>query len=168
MIKFELFSGEKYSIFSVCKMTNYYLVSVIIPVYNVEGYLNDCLDSVINQSYQNLEIVLVDDGSVDNSGTNCDEYAQKDKRIIVIHKKNEGVAQARIDGFKRSSGELVMFIDSDDYVDLDYVEKLVSPFEQYEIDLSICNNSNVKNGVISHIDRPEKGLLVGEQIKKTK
>lgn len=147
-------------------MINSYLVSVIIPVFNVDGYLNSCLDSVINQSYQNLEIVLVDDGSIDNSGTICDEYAQKDKRIIVIHKKNEGVAQARIDGFNRSSGELVTFIDSDDYVDLNYIEKLVSPFEQNEIDLSICNYSNVTNGIISHVDRPVKGLLVGEQIKK--
>lgn len=147
-------------------MKNKALVSVIIPVYNVENYLCSCLDSIIHQSYSNLEIILVDDGSTDKSGIICDEYGQKDYRLIVIHKKNEGVAQARIDGFKRSSGELVMFIDSDDYVDLDYVEKLVSPFEQYEIDLSICNNSNVKNGVISHIDRPEKGLLVGEQIKK--
>ena len=150
----------------ICKMINSYLVSVIIPVFNVDGYLNSCLDSVINQSYQNLEIVLVDDGSIDNSGTICDEYAQKDKRIIVIHKKNEGVAQARIDGFNRSSGELVTFIDSDDYVDLNYIEKLVSPFEQNEIDLSICNYSNVTNGIISHVDRPVKGLLVGEQIKK--
>ncbi len=147
-------------------MTNNNLVSVIIPVYNVEGYLSSCLNSVINQSYPNLEIVLVDDGSKDSSGTICDEYAQKDKRIIVIHKKNEGVAQARIDGFNRSSGDLVTFIDSDDYVDLSYIEKLVSPFELYDIDLSICNNSNVTNGIISHLDRPVKGLLVGEQIKK--
>ena len=164
-------SGEKYSVFvdshkRTNKMTNNYLVSVIIPVFNVDGYLNSCLDSVINQSYQNPEIVLVDDGSIDNSGTICDEYAQKDKRIIVIHKKNEGVAQARIDGFNRSSGELVTFIDSDDYVDLNYIEKLVSPFEQNEIDLSICNYSNVTNGIISHVDRTVKGLLVGEQIKK--
>ena len=147
-------------------MANNYFVSVIIPVYNVEGYLNSCLDSVINQSYHNLEIVLVDDGSKDNSGTICDEYAQKDKRIIVIHKKNEGVAQARIDGFNRSSGELVTFIDSDDYVDLNYIEKLVSPFEQNEIDLSICNNSNVTKGIITHKDRPVQGLLAGDQIKK--
>ena len=171
MIKFELHTGEKYGVFQdshkrICKMTNNYLVSVIIPVFNVEGYLNSCLESVINQSYHNIEIILVDDGSTDNSGTFCDEYAQKDKRIIVIHKKNEGVAQARIDGFIKSSGELITFIDSDDYVDLNYIEKLVSPFEQYEIDLSICNYSNVTKGNISHIDRPIKGLLVGEQIKK--
>lgn len=164
-------SGEKYSVFldshkRTNKMANNYFVSVIIPVYNVEGYLNSCLDSVINQSYHNLEIVLVDDGSKDNSGTICDEYAQKDKRIIVIHKKNEGVAQARIDGFNRSSGELVTFIDSDDYVDLSYIEKLVRPFEQYEIDLSICNNSNVTKGIITHKDRPVQGLLAGDQIKK--
>ena len=147
-------------------MENKRLVSVIIPVYNVANYLFSCLDSVIHQSYSNLEIILVDDGSTDNSGTICDDYAQKDKRITVFHKKNEGVALARIDGFKRSSGELVTFIDSDDYVELDFVEKLVSPFEQYEIDLSICDYSNVTNGKISHQVRPIQGLLVGEQIKK--
>ena len=109
--------------------TNYLNDDFKIPVYNVANYLCNCLDSIIHQSYSNLEIILVDDGSTDKSGIICDEYGQKDYRLIVIHKKNEGVAQARIDGFKRSSGELVMFIDSDDYVDLDYVEKLVSPFE---------------------------------------
>ena len=142
------------------------LNSTIIPVFNVERYIHSCLYSIVNQSYRNLEIVLVDDGSLDNSGTICDDYAQKDKRIIVIHKKNEGVAQARIDGFNRSTGELVAFIDSDDYVDLRYIEKLVSPFEQFEIDLCICNYSNVKNGNIFHIDRPVHGLFVGEQINK--
>ena len=147
-------------------MKNNCLVSVIVPVFNVERYIHICLYSIVNQSYHNLEIVLVDDGSSDNSGTICDDYAHKDKRIIVIHKKNEGVAQARIDGFNRSTGQLVTFIDSDDYVDLRYIEKLVSPFEQYEIDLCICNYSNVTNGIISHIDRPVHGLFVGEQINK--
>ena len=107
-------SGEKYSVFldshkRTNKMTNNYLVSVIIPVYNVEGYLNSCLDSVINQSYNNLEILLVDDGSKDNSGTICDEYAQKDKRIIVIHKKNEGVGKARNEGIAVARGEYIAF-----------------------------------------------------------
>ena len=145
-------------------MTNNYLVSVIIPVYNVEGYLNSCLDSVINQSYHNLEIVLVDDGSIDNSGAICDEYAQKDKRIIIIHKKNEGVAQARIDGFIKSSGELVTFIDSDDYVDLRYIEKLVTPFDKCNIDLCVCDKYFVVEGVKKQEKRSVHGYYVREEI----
>lgn len=142
------------------------LVSIIVPIYNVEKYFTKCLESLINQTYQNIEIILVDDGSTDNSKAICDNYAQKDKRIIVIHKMNEGVAQARIDGFNRSSGELVTFIDSDDYVDLSYIEKLVTPFDQYEIDLSICDYYIVSKGSVSHINRTVQGLLVGEQIDK--
>lgn len=147
-------------------MNSSHLVSIIIPIYNVEKYLSKCLESLINQTYQNIEIILVDDGSSDNSKTICDDYALKDKRIIVIHKKNEGVAQARIDGFNRSSGELVTFIDSDDYVDLSYIEKLVTPFDQYEIDLCICDYYIVSKGSISHINRTVQGLLVGDQIEK--
>lgn len=141
-----------------------YLVSVIVPVYNVENYLRDCLNSIIHQTYQNLDIILVDDGSTDNSGRICEEYAHKDRRVVVIHKLNEGVAQARIDGFNRSSGELVTFIDADDFVDLKYVEKLVEPFEQYDIDLSICSNCNYAKGKISYVKRSVHGLLDREQI----
>ena len=95
-------------------------ISVIIPVYNVEKYLKRCLDSVINQTYKNLEIILVDDGSTDNSGKICDEYAKNDKRIIVIHKENGGVSVARNIGLDICTGDYVNFIDSDDWIDLKF------------------------------------------------
>lgn len=101
------------------------LVSVIIPIYNVEKYLKECLDSVINQTYKNLEIILVDDKSPDNSGKIADEYAKKDKRIKVVHKpKNEGPSKARNIGLSYATGVFVAFIDSDDFVDLDWFEVL--------------------------------------------
>lgn len=97
------------------------LVSIIIPIYNVDKYLCNCLDSVISQTYNNLEIILVNDGSKDLSGAICDEYAKKDSRIKVIHKANEGVSKARNTGLDLSHGEYVSFIDADDTVDPDYI-----------------------------------------------
>lgn len=92
------------------------LISVIIPVYNVERYLRECVDSVLGQTYQNFEIILVDDGSTDSSGDICDEYAKEDKRIQVVHQKNGGLSDARNKGFSKSSGEYVYFLDSDDWI----------------------------------------------------
>ncbi len=91
------------------------LVSIIIPVYNVEHYLSECLDSVLNQTYKSIEVILVDDGSTDNSVHICDEYSSKDSRVLVIHKNNEGVSSARNDGTLASSGEYITYVDSDDY-----------------------------------------------------
>lgn len=145
------------------------LVSIIVPVYNVEAYLHKCLDSIVNQTYKNIEIVLVEDGSKDSSGEICDENAYSDSRIIVIHKQNEGVAQARIDGFNNSTGELVTFIDADDYIDLQYIEKLVAPFEQYDIDLSTCENKLVyqkQNNRISYPKRSVHGYYDRKSIDK--
>ena len=90
------------------------LLSVVVPVYNVEKYLDRCIKSIINQTYKNLEIILVDDGSVDTSGKICDKYAFKDKRINVIHKENEGLSEARNTGVKLSKGNYITFVDSDD------------------------------------------------------
>lgn len=92
------------------------LISIIVPVYNVEPYIRKCLDSILSQTYTNWEAILVDDGSTDQSGAICDEYAKKDARFVVVHKQNEGVAKARITAFEHSKGELITFIDSDDYV----------------------------------------------------
>lgn len=100
-------------------------VSVIIPVYNVEPYLRQCLESVVNQTYRNLEIILVDDGSPDNCGTICDEYATRDERVIVIHKQNGGVSAARNDALKLASGEWISFVDPDDWCELDLYEKAI-------------------------------------------
>ena len=115
------------------------LISVIIPIYNVEEYLRQCLDSIINQTYKNLEIILVDDWSTDNSGKICDEYAQKDKRIKVIHQKNAGLSAARNSGLKISTWEYIAYIDSDDYVDLSMYEKLYWLIESTKADIAICN-----------------------------
>ena len=103
------------------------LISIIVPVYNVQEYLPKCLDSIINQTYKNLEIILVDDGSTDNSGRICDEYAKRDKRIKFIRQKNSGQANARNKGIKESKGKYIAFVDSDDWIDEDFIETL----EQY-------------------------------------
>ena len=87
------------------------IISVIIPIYNIEKYLGRCLESVINQSYTKLEIILIDDGSTDNSGKICDDYKEQDNRIIVVHKKNEGVSQARNFGISIATGEFISFVD---------------------------------------------------------
>ena len=114
------------------------MISVIIPIYNVEPYLRQCLDSVVNQTYRNLEIILIDDGSPDNCGAICDEYAQKDDRIVVIHKQNGGVGAARNDGIERTTGEWVTFVDPDDWCDVDFYERLFSAMSDQKVDI-ICS-----------------------------
>lgn len=106
-----------------CKKSND-LISVIVPVYNVERYLPKCLDSIISQTYKNLEIILINDGSTDNSGKICDEYLELDNRIIVIHKGNNGVSSARNYGLDVAKGKYVIFIDSDDWIEKNYVSSL--------------------------------------------
>lgn len=105
--------------------TNFPKISIIVPVYNVEKYLHKCIDSVINQSYRNFELILIDDGSTDKSGDICDKYALIDKRIKVLHKKNEGVSIARNIGLEISKSDWCCFIDSDDYVKSSYLESFV-------------------------------------------
>lgn len=115
------------------------LVSIIVPVYNVEKYIRRCLNSIINQTYKNLEIILIDDGSTDDSGKICDEYAKEDNRIIVKHNTNRGVSYARNYGIKLANGQYLSFIDPDDYVDLDYIENLLRPMREDDYDLVVCN-----------------------------
>lgn len=115
------------------------LISVIIPVYNVEKYLKRCVESVINQTYTNIEIILVNDGSKDDSGKMCDEYKQKDNRIKVIHKENGGLSSARNCGIEIMSGSYVTFIDSDDYVCTNYVEQLHDMIVDNNCDLSMIS-----------------------------
>ena len=119
------------------------LISVILPIYNVEKYLEKCLKSVINQTYKNLEIILVDDGSKDNSPQICDEYAVKDKRIVVIHKSNGGLSDARNAGIEIAKGKYITLIDSDDYVELEMYEKLYNKAISDNLDIAICGNYNV-------------------------
>lgn len=122
------------------------IVSIIVPVYNVEKYLRPCLDSILAQTFTNFEAVLVDDGSTDNSGKICDEYATQDQRFVVVHKLNEGVAKARITAFEHSRGELITFIDSDDYVSPDYIEKLSKPILEDHADMVSCSFIVVEDG----------------------
>jgi len=114
------------------------LLSIIIPVYNIEDYISRCLDSVINQTYLNLEIIIVDDGSIDRTPIILDDHAKKDKRIKVIHKKNEGVSIARLIGMKFSTGYYVGFVDGDDIVDADMFELLMKNANKYNADISHC------------------------------
>ena len=101
------------------------MISVVVPVYKVEPYLRCCLDSIVSQTYKDLEIILVDDGSPDNCGAICDEYAAKDSRIVVIHKANGGLSAARNDGIARATGDWVAFVDSDDWCEPDYYETIL-------------------------------------------
>lgn len=112
-----------------------YKISVIVPIYNVDKYLKKCIDSVIYQSYKNLEIILVDDGSPDKSGEICDKYALKDSRIKVIHKKNGGVSSARNVGIDAATGDYVCFLDGDDYVTNDYVDYLLKITENNDCEI---------------------------------
>lgn len=112
------------------------LVSIVVPVYNVAEFLPNCLNCVINQTWQDLQIILVDDGSTDDSGSICDQYAEKDKRIEVIHQNNEGLSVARNEGTKRVRGEYLLYLDSDDtWGSLDFVEKLVQQAEDNHPDI---------------------------------
>ena len=115
------------------------LITIIVPVYKVEDYLERCIESIINQTYNNLEIILVDDGSPDNCGKICDEYQIRDKRIKVIHKENGGVSAARNDGIAASTGQYIAFIDSDDYIKKEYIEKLYLNLKKNNCDISICS-----------------------------
>ena len=114
-------------------------ISVIIPVFNVEVYLPLCIDSVLKQTYRKLEIILIDDGSTDNSSEICDTYALRDNRIKVIHQRNQGAAVARNTGLENATGEYIVFIDSDDFIDEKMIEKLYVALKETNSDMSICN-----------------------------
>ena len=109
-------------------------ISIIIPVYNPGEHLVKCLESIINQTYENLEIILVDDGSSDGSGELCDEYAKKDSRIICIHQENAGVSNARNKGLEIATGDYFHFPDSDDYLELDTYEYLLNLIDEHQCD----------------------------------
>lgn len=115
------------------------LISVIVPVYNVEKYLERCIDSIIKQTYKNLQIIIVDDGSIDNSSLICDKYVLKDERIKVIHKKNGGLSDARNAGLKIASGKFYAFIDSDDFITDNTIEIMYKAIIQTNSDIAICN-----------------------------
>lgn len=114
------------------------LISVIVPVYKVEAYLDRCVQSIVDQSYRNLEIILVDDGSTDACPSMCDSWAEKDPRISVIHKANGGLSDARNAGMSAATGEYISFIDSDDWIAPEMLERLVAAMERDDSDISAC------------------------------
>ena len=114
-------------------------ISVVVPVYNVEQYLEKCVNSIINQTYKNLEIILVDDGATDKSGKLCDELAKLDNRIMAYHKKNGGLSDARNYGVERATGDYIGFVDGDDYIDVEMYEKLYEAIKKENVDVAECN-----------------------------
>jgi glycosyltransferase involved in cell wall biosynthesis len=135
-------------------------ISVIIPVYNTEKYLQECIDSVLSQTFTDFECILVDDGSPDNSGKICDEYAKKDKRIRVIHKENGGVSSARNAGLDIAQGEWIIFVDSDDWVDEKYLEFLYDNAIKNNVDVSICGVNVFEDGFTWHRDKCTRSVTL--------
>ena len=142
------------------------LVSIVVPVYNVDKYLDKCVNSIINQKYKNLEIILVDDGSTDESGKKCDLWAEKDNRIRVIHKENGGLSDARNVGIDNSKGYYISFIDSDDFIENDMIEVLLKEIKENNCDISICGYYK------TYVDKDEiidnsKEIFVMNNIERT-
>lgn len=121
------------------------LISVIVPIYNVEKYLDRCIMSIVNQIYKNLEIILVDDGSPDQCPQKCDEWKEKDDRIVVIHKENGGLSDARNAGLDIATGEYISFVDSDDWVSQDFIDVLYTGIKLYSASISVCDVNFVYN-----------------------
>ncbi|MBR2994465.1 glycosyltransferase [Candidatus Saccharibacteria bacterium] len=130
------------------------LVSIIVPVYNVGDYVLKCLDSLNDQTYENLEFIIIDDGSTDKSGEICDVFAKKEKRAKVFHKKNGGLSSARNFGIKKARGEYICLVDSDDWVQAEFVEKLVEAVEKDKADIAVCGYNKVV---------PETKVLTGKE-----
>ncbi len=128
------------------------LISIIVPIYNVEKYLNKCIESIVNQTYENIEIILIDDGSNDNSGIICDEYAKKDNRIIVVHKENGGVSSARNKGLKIAKGEWISFVDADDWIEQTFCQTLLNKVTQEQADIALCGYNRITDNRIEKIN----------------
>jgi glycosyltransferase involved in cell wall biosynthesis len=136
------------------------LISLILPVYNVEQYIDKCMESVLNQTYFNLEILLIDDGSKDSSSEKCEFYAKKDVRVKVFHKENGGLSDARNYGIRKAEGEYIICIDSDDYVDFDYVEYLYDLIKKYHTQMAIAQHRVVfSNGSVNDYGKEGDELL---------
>lgn len=138
-------------------------ISIIVPIYNVEKYLEKCVSSIINQTYKNIEIILVDDGSTDNCYRICDDFQKKDKRIIVIHKKNGGLSDARNAGLRIATGELIGFVDGDDYIKKDMYEKMYTCMKNTDADIVECKCINVRNEKEEIVNESSKTYLYDAQ-----
>lgn len=138
-------------------------LSVIVPVYKVEPYIHKCVDSILGQTYTNLEVILVDDGSPDNCGKICDEYAVKDKRVKVIHKKNGGLSDARNAGIDISTGDIIGFIDSDDYIEARMYQEMIDYMEHNNLDIVCADTNQVKGNKIKFKPRYKKNYVWNKQ-----
>lgn len=136
-------------------------ISIIVPVFNVEKHLTKCIDSILSQTFRNFELILIDDGSHDQSGTICDKYAETDYRIRVVHQKNQGVSSARNNGVEISRGDYICFVDSDDYLDLNYLEQLI----KNEADIVLCGLvSETNKGNVVSIQRHNEYFALRKDI----
>lgn len=143
------------------------LISVIIPIYNTKEYLSKCIESVINQTYKNLEIILVDDGSTDGSEKVCDEYIKKDSRIIVIHKENGGISSARNVGMEVAKGEYIAFVDSDDWIEVQMYEKMQELYWENDADIVICGYRKINDNKIIDFSTGRIKLLYDTELLDT-
>ncbi|MGL5583222.1 MAG: glycosyltransferase family 2 protein [Cetobacterium sp.] len=139
-------------------------ISIIVPIYNAENYLEKCIDSILNQTFKDFELILVNDGSLDNSGKICDEYAQKDKRIVVIHKTNGGLSSARNIGLDIAKGEYIGFVDSDDWIEPEMYEVLYNSCIQNKSDVSVIGINTCQNGEIIKKIKHLNKVYIGEEI----
>ncbi|MDE6947641.1 MAG: glycosyltransferase, partial [Anaeroplasmataceae bacterium] len=125
------------------------LISIIVPIFNVEKFIPECIESIQKQSYTNMQVILVDDGSTDSSGKICDKYASGDARIEVIHQQNKGLVAARKSGLKKAKGKYIGFVDGDDYIDSDMYQTLVREMEETKVDFVHCRywekNSTIRS-----------------------
>ena len=145
------------------------LVSIVVPIFNVEKYLDRCINSIVNQTYKNLEIILVDDGSPDNCPEMCDLWSRKDKRIKVIHKSNAGLGMARNTGIENANGKYICFFDSDDYVDLQTIEIALEEAKRTGADVVAFGISDTdQNGKVMHsvIPKPPKTFYYGKEVQE--
>lgn len=125
------------------------LISIVVPVYNVEGYVRRCFESVTNQTWKDFEVIVIDDGSMDKSGEICDEYAQKDTRFKVFHQSNQGIGKTRLGGIKKAVGEYVVWADADDWLEPSLLERLVKCIREKKFDIVVYGAANVNNKVIT-------------------
>ena len=140
------------------------LISVIVPIYNVEKYLRQCLNSLLTQTYNNIEVIMVDDGSPDNCGAICDEYARKYGNFIVVHKENAGLGMARNTGLEYVTGKYVMFLDSDDYIDSELIQILYEAMKINKVDISKSGFRRINNsGNIKVITNYNEEIFIGKK-----
>ena len=144
------------------------LVTIIVPVYKTKEFLNKCIDSIVHQTYKDLQIILVDDGSPDECGAICDDWAKRDKRVYVIHKENGGLSDARNAGVACAEGTYITFIDSDDWIEEDYVSYLMEGILNYDAQVSVCNLFTVRDGRADPWRKPDNRYRVMTSVDAVK